>query len=77
MFHQTNIMVGDAVKHVKQGIVEGMYAYSKLLRMGNYWVITILNIEDAVNELFDVRPLAPHRDNCDMYEMVVDFPLLR
>ena len=54
LLHQTNIMVGATAKHINESLVSGMAAYSKLLRMGNYFVRTVLAVESVIDGSLDV-----------------------
>ena len=54
--HQSNLNVGGYVKEWHHKLVLSMHAHASLLRTGNFWLRTILAIEDFVaNSLVVVR----------------------
>lgn len=59
MLHQTNVSVGTVAKQFGRSLVDGGFAHSKLLRMGHYFVRTVLSVEPVVNEALRIINVAP------------------
>lgn len=76
MLHQTNLMIGSAVKHSKGKFIDGMYAYSRLLRMGNYFMRTVLAVQAVVSSILRVLPNTPSEETRILNEVAFDFFVL-
>jgi hypothetical protein len=61
MLHQGNMNVGSVCEYIGVRYVSAMESYANLLHMGNYWVRTILSIEQGVKDLLDIYYSPPPR----------------
>ena len=50
VLHQNNMIIGASIGHVGRSLIDGLYAWSKLLREGNYWTRTVLVVQHVVAE---------------------------
>jgi hypothetical protein len=57
--HQNNMCVEQLCKHIGRRYVDALTAYGKLLRMGNYWLRTVLSIERVLADRLIIIPVAP------------------
>ena len=48
--HQNNLMVGSTIQCIGRQLTDGMFAYSKLVRGGNFWIRTVLSVEHIVTQ---------------------------
>jgi hypothetical protein len=59
--HSSAKLVGDACSHIGRSIVDGLFAYSKLVRMGNFFARTTLAVLPLVSHelrvLYEPQPL--------------------
>ena len=44
------MIIGASIGHVGRSLIDGLYAWSKLLREGNYWTRTVLVVQHVVAE---------------------------
>lgn len=73
MVHQANTSVGAVVKQAQaQDIISGAYSYAKLLRMGNFFIRTLLSVELVVAPILVVHPTPPSPANVLLNEVMLD-----
>ena len=48
MLHQNAKVVGSSCQHLSRKLVSGLYSHAKLLRMGSYFLRTILAVEAVI-----------------------------
>lgn len=73
LVHQTNIMTGASVKVIGESIISGMYAYAKLLRMGNYFIRTVLAVSSFVAANLHIVTTAPDEESQALNALLFDF----
>ena len=73
MLHQSSLSTGSVVVCIQESLVSGMYAYSKLLRMGNYFIRTVFAVEVVVDDCLRVFPHPPSAECRALNESLFDF----
>jgi hypothetical protein len=48
--HQNNMLVASTCQIIGRSLIDGMYAYSKLVRTGNFWIRTVLSVEQLITK---------------------------
>ena len=72
--HQVNRVTGAVLQQIGVHAIAGMYSHASLLNMGNFWVRTLLSIQDIVDDpsCVAISHTAPADENLLMRDVIME-----